>query len=307
MVDILLASYNGERFIREQLDSLLNQTEKGIRIIVRDDGSTDGTGNILEEYRLRHADKIELVGDRSASGSPARNFMELLKYSKSEYIMFCDQDDVWDPEKVHKMLVRMQAEEKRCRDGAEPILVFSDYEVVDANLKPLPIREDSLQVAKYYHTFNRLLVQNYVTGCTMMINRTAALLAGEYDSRMLMHDWWIALYVSAMGTVVHMPEKLMKYRQHGRNDVGATDVRSMKYRLKKLADRKVSRSKDTYYAQAELLKERYTDALPERIQRTLDEFLKIRTLAKPARMKALVAGGYLKSDLVRTMGQLFYI
>jgi glycosyltransferase involved in cell wall biosynthesis len=307
MVDILLATYNGEKYLREQLDSLLAQTYQDFRIVIRDDGSTDATMDIIKEYLIRHGEKIVLIRDDRKCGSPAKNFMELMKHTRADYIMFCDQDDVWLPDKVQKMLVRMQAEEKSSADGAEPILLFTDYYVVDADLKVMDVPEDSLQIAKHFHSFNRLLVQNYITGCTCMINKTACLLAGEYDERILMHDWWVALYVSAMGHIVHFPEKLMYYRQHGGNDVGAKNVKSFRYRLEKMLDPDTRRSKDNYFAQAELLKERFRAEMNEHSTLVLDGFLRIRELPKTARVKALIDGGYLKSDLVRNLGFMLYI
>jgi hypothetical protein len=140
-----------------------------------------------------------------------------------------------------------------------------------------------------------------------MINKTACLLAGEYDERILMHDWWMALYVSALGHLVHYPAKLMYYRQHGGNDVGAKNVKSFRYRLEKIKDPAVRHAKDNYYAQAELLKERFRSLMKEHNRLVLDEFLKIRELPKAARVKALIDGGYLKSDLVRNLGFMFYI
>lgn len=307
MVDILLATYNGEKYLREQLDSLFNQTFQDFRILVRDDGSTDGTMRILREYALHHAGKIEIIEDDLGGGNPARNFMLLMKHSTAGYVMFCDQDDSWMPDKVSTLLQRMQAEEKRTADGAAPILVFSDYQVTDAQLRPLPVNESSLQIARHYRSLNRLLVQNYITGCTMMINKTACQLAGDYDSRILMHDWWIALYVSAMGEIIHMPVKLMDYRQHENNDVGARDVMSAKYRVEKIFDRKVRTSKDTYYAQAALLKERFYSLMPEESRRTLDRFLALPGYPKLKRIREAIDGGFVKSDAIRTAGFLFYL
>ncbi|MEE8886442.1 MAG: glycosyltransferase family 2 protein [Eubacteriales bacterium] len=307
MVDILLATYNGEKYLREQLDSLFAQTYQGFRILVRDDGSTDGTMHILREYALHHAGKIEIIHDNAGGGNPARNFIQLMKHSTAGYVMFCDQDDYWFPDKIQVMLQRMQVEEKRAADGAAPILVFSDYRVADSHLNPMPVNESHLQIARFYKSFNRLLVQNYVTGCATMINKTACQMAGDYDERILMHDWWVALYVSAMGRIVHIPMKLMYYRQHNNNDVGARDVKSMQYRIEKLKDRNVRNSKYSYYGQAELLKERYFSEMSADARKTLSDFLEIQNYPKLKRMKAAVDGGFLKSDVIRSLGYILYI
>ncbi len=307
MIDILLAAYNGERYIGDQLESLMRQTEQEITVIIRDDGSTDRTLEIVEEWQKRFPGKILLVSDSEVCRSPACNFMQLIRYEaeqrQAEYVCFCDQDDYWFAEKAEEMLAVMKKTEAESPDGSGlPVLVFSDYEVADEKLHPMKVREDSLQIARFHQNFERLLVQNYITGCTMMINRAALLLAGEYDSRMLMHDWWIALYVSAMGRIVHLPEKLMYYRQHGDNDVGAKDVKSMRYRLSKVFDPAVKKSMSLYAGQAQLLRERHIGAMPHWSRQALNQFLALQRYPKLKRMAALVKGGYLKSDAVRTAG-----
>ena len=306
MVDILLATYNGEKYLREQLDSLLSQTYKDIRIIIHDDGSYDGTVNVIKEYRDSFRSKIVYIEDEVSFGDPGRNFAFLLGLSKGDYVMFCDQDDVWDKDKVRLMLGAMKAAEKKY-DNTLPLVVFSDYEVVDENLNPLDVNEKNLEVAKHYTTFNRLIVQNYVTGCTMIINRRAADMFGEYDERMDMHDWWIALYTSAIGKVVHFPKKLMLYRQHSGNEVGAKDVKSFRYRLLKLLDPATRNAKNDAYDAMELLDERFGDELPDKSRKLLDDFLLMRDKPKIQRVRTLVKYRILKSDMVRSIGQMFYI
>ncbi|MFR0557947.1 glycosyl transferase [Pseudoscardovia radai] len=305
-VDICLATYNGERYLPEQLDSLFAQTYQGFRIVARDDGSTDATVDILESYACQYPGRLEIIKDDVICGGPARNFMQIMRHTSLPYMMFCDQDDVWHPTKVERMLRRFQQEERHF-DGCRPLCLFSDYRVVDADLRPMDVPERNLQVADPRTSLNRLLVQNYVTGCTMMVDRSAGVLSQPFDDRIPMHDWWIALVCAAIGHVVHMPAKLMDYRQHGNNDVGATDVRSWSYRLAKLRDPAARSSADTYFALASLLRERYATMMPEGSLRTLDRFLAIRELPKPRRMARLVAGGYLKSDLVRSLGLLTWI
>ena len=227
MVQILLASYNGEKYIREQLDSLLGQNYPDIQILVRDDSSTDRTPEILEEYQEANPGRITLIRDALPGGSAAANFFALLSHASADYIMFCDQDDVWFPQKVGRTLEVMRNEEKTSRPK-EPILVFSEYVVADAELRPMNIRENQLQIAKFYVTLPRLLVQNYVTGCTCMLNREAYSHLGTAEPGIPMHDWWAALYASAFGHIVHLPEKLMLYRQHGDNQVAAKNVKSFR-------------------------------------------------------------------------------
>ena len=107
-VDILLATYNGEQFLKEQLESIFNQTNNNFKLIIRDDGSTDGTGRILKEYKSKYPDKINLIIDSEATGSAKMNFSKLMEASSAEYIFFCDHDDIWLPNKIQIMLTEIQ-------------------------------------------------------------------------------------------------------------------------------------------------------------------------------------------------------
>ncbi len=307
MIDICLATYNGERYLAQQLDSLLAQTASDVRVLARDDGSTDGTVAILHEYAGRYPGKVTLIEDDVHCGGPAPNFMEIMKHSTADYVMFSDQDDYWYPTKAEHMLRVTRRQERRAGGSDVPVLAFGDYRVVDAQLQPIEVAKGHLQIDKFYVSLNRLLVQNYVTGCTMMINRAACRLAGAWEPAILMHDWWLALCCAAMGSIVHDPTVLMDYRQHGDNDVGAKDVKSWAYRLDRLRDPAARSSSRDYLRQAQALYERLGDAMPDGSRRTLERFLEIPRLGKFARMHRLVSGGYLKSDLVRNIGFLLWI
>jgi len=307
MIEVLLATYNGETYLKEQLDSLLAQTYQDFRILIRDDDSTDSTVSLLEEYREAYPDKIILVKDGVHCGNAARNFMELTKHATAEYVMYCDQDDFWLPQKLEVSLRDMKAtEEKAGKDT--PILVYGDYKIVDENLKDAGIAIEEIQVAKHFTDMNRILVQNYATGCLVMANRKLYKMLGEYDPDVIMHDWWLALIASAMGIVHHFPMEVMYYRQHGDNVVGAVRVKSFRYRWKKLIDPTTKKKKDTYFAQGRLLMERFGDVLPENNKKMLEQFLEIpKTKRKIARIKAILSGNFLKSDFIRNLGFLYYI
>jgi hypothetical protein len=125
-----------------------------------------------------------------------------------------------------------RAEEEQGKE--RPVVVFSDYVVADKDLVPLPVKEENLQVAAAHTELSRLLVQNYITGCTMMLNRKAVEMAGKYDERILMHDWWMAAAAARFGRIVYLDEPLGTYRQHGENAVGAKHVGSVEYRWDRL-------------------------------------------------------------------------
>lgn len=220
-VAVLLAAYNGEKFIIEQLESIRNQTYQNFRCYIHDDGSTDGTYDLLADYCERNPDKFKLVEGPSCGGAK-NNFFFLMRAVVDEpYIMFCDQDDYWQPEKISSSLKAIR--ELSC-DSAEPLCVYSDLEVVNSDLE--------LINSSFYHFTGRnplkndlksLLITNEVVGCTMMINRALAEKSLEINDigSVFMHDWWIALVASACGKINFIDRPLMKYRQHQHNVVGA--------------------------------------------------------------------------------------
>ena len=216
-ITILLSTYNGEEYLKEQLDSLFIQTYKNIEIIVRDDASSDKTLEILKYYDIKLLSSDVNLGIK-------KSFETLLRYacenSDAEYFMFCDQDDVWNNDKIEKTLEEMQELEKLYGNNI-PLLVHTDLEVVDENLK---IISSSMWKYEYilpqYNTFNRLLIQNTITGCTMMINRELAKKSLDIPEEAIMHDWWIGLIASCFGKISYLEESTIKYRQHGKNTIG---------------------------------------------------------------------------------------
>lgn len=220
MIDILLSTYNGARFLSELLDSILAQSITDFRILVRDDGSSDATLDILQEYRQRHPDKIQILLDGLGNLKPLKSFNVLLGVSEADYVAFADQDDRWHPDKLKRLLTTMMAEEDNSPDT--PILVHSDLVVTDGKLSlisPSMWHHQGLRPAMT--SLNRLMVQNNVTGCAAMINRKLREMSGAIPPEAIMHDWWLALVAAAFGQVVPIAESLIDYRQHGRNEVGA--------------------------------------------------------------------------------------
>ena len=305
-VEVLLATYNGERYLREQIDTILNQTYQDFTILIRDDGSTDGTPEIIREYVQKYPEKITQVEDDKRGGSAVKNFFLLMQHATAEYIMFSDQDDYWLENKIQMTLREAELQESMCGKDC-PVLIFADYEAVDQDLKSLSLKESRNQIHAYKLDLNHLLVQNYVTGCLVLANRALYSIAGEYDARMEMHDWWLAICASAFGVIKHIPYKLMLYRQHGDNCVGATDVKSFKYRFSKFMDPQTAAAKDRYYAQAELFAERFGNRANREALNIVNEFTHIQRHKKIGRIARLLKGKYLKGDFVRIIGQIWYI
>lgn len=230
-IAILLATYNGGRYLRQQLDSILAQTEQGWRLLVSDDGSSDDTLEILQEYQRQYPDRIILSQHEVPTGSSRENFMYLTRLAGGyDYVMYCDQDDVWLPQKVSLTLREMRRLEGQ--KPRTPCLVHTDLAVVRADLT---LKSESYFYASLLdagrNTLNRLVIQNIVTGCTMMMNHALWEKAVQpiRGGDMLMHDWWCALWAAAVGRIGFVSLPTILYRQHGDNVVGAKDVRSFRY------------------------------------------------------------------------------
>ena len=209
---VLLSAYNGERFLRQQLDSLLAQTLSGVEVFVRDDGSTDTTRDLLEEYRERGA----LHWEAGENLGAARSFWQLLQNcGDADYYAFCDQDDVWDPD---KLAVAVQALQQA--DSGKPALYCGDVRVADAQLRILRETMAGGMPADYPHA----LLKNIAPGCTFVFNRPAGKLLRAYDAEKLgieLHDWTAFQIISCFGRAVFDPAPHMSYRQHGDNAIGA--------------------------------------------------------------------------------------
>ena len=215
-VDILLAAYNGEKYLKELIDSILNQTYKNIKLIISDDCSKDSTRKILEEYE-KQDERVEVYYQPQNLGY-VKNFEFLLKQVKSNLYMLADQDDVWLPEKIEKSVETIE------RENAD--LVFGDLEVVDKDLKTIyPSFNDfmllSRKIKKYIKSYKLNYLYNCVTGCTVIAKSKfiSKLLPIPTNSKYFIHDHWLGIMMSIYGKVAYMPEKYIKYRQHGNNQV----------------------------------------------------------------------------------------
>lgn len=229
MIDILLATYNGEKYLSEQIESIFDQTFVDWKLLIHDDGSKDNTVSIIKAYQEKYPEKIIFLDDKMQTGGAKNNFSYLLEYSNAEYIMFCDQDDVWFRDKIESTYTAMKREE--CKRPDIPLLVHTDLEIVDKQLKCLHksflnyIGLDPSLGMK----INYLLCQNCVTGCTVLINKKLKEICGKIPKDALMHDWWLALVASCFGNIIFVNKQTLAYRQHEFNTLGA-----QKFNLKTL-------------------------------------------------------------------------
>ena len=231
MIEILLATYNGEKHLEEQLASIEEQTYKNWRLRVHNDQSSDGTWEILESFQRKYGEeKVILKKNVPTSGGSKNNFIGLIQASDAEYVMCCDQDDVWHKDKIEKTFRRMRQMEQRFGKDL-PLLVYTDLKVVDEKLDEI---HPSFHTCMNLRTDSVLcyeIIQNQVTGCTVMFNQTLKyyMNAVENAEHIVMHDHWLALIALVFGKMSYLNQATMDYRQHGNNVVGAQDARSLSY------------------------------------------------------------------------------
>lgn len=237
MIAILLATYNSERYLAEQIESIMQQTYKDWTLYIRDDGSMDRTLDIIKEYQAKSPNKVFLLEDERGGLKSYGNFVELLKSVVADYYLFCDHDDIWLPSKIDISIRRME-EIERARPSI-PVIVHTDMKVVDRDLNVIS--------ESFWH-FSRLLPEhcsfwelvccNCVNGCTMLFNNMAKIAAMGHESYCLMHDTLVAQSVAAAGGVISaIKQPMVLYRQHFDNVVGAADVKRsyFVYRMKSCA------------------------------------------------------------------------
>lgn len=307
MIEILLATYNGSRFLREQIDSLLAQ-EGGtpFRVLARDDGSSDETPAILASYEERFPERFRVLrDDTGATGSAIRNFERLLAASDADVVMLCDQDDVWLPNKLRDTYALMQRTADSC--PGVPLLVHTDLAVVDAALSPIaPSLARMQRLYPERSDFRSLLVQNTVTGCTAMLNAPLLALAKEgFPPEVRMHDWWLALIAAGTGHIAYLPKATILYRQHGANSVGAKDLAAPAgiARAMKASPREAL---GATYRQAHAFHECFSKRLSPSNTELARILADIPTKRKLQRILLLRKHGLVKQDLLRRIGQYRY-
>ena len=259
-----MAAYNGAPYIQEQMDSILCQSDINWHLTISDDGSTDGTDAIIDEYVCRHPDRMQREYSGRRFGGAKEHFLWMTEQCDADYIAYCDDDDTWRADKLEKLRKAMRGAESRFGSNT-PILVFSDQTVTDERLNMLAPSLMRYQKQYFDHfDYRSILMQNVVTGGAMMINRALAKLALECKdpSQVIMHDWWMAAVAARFGEIVYIDEPLGAYRQHGHNSVGAKNVGSASYVRRMLSSlAHVKRALQRKKAQATVFRRTYMTRL----------------------------------------------
>ncbi len=218
-VEVLILTYNGERYIRSQLESILNQLSPSDRVIVSDDGSTDSTVDIIREVSEESAAAVEVFF--GPGQGVVQNFFHGISRTTAGYVLLSDQDDIWLSDKLHLFRERMM-------EVDFPHLIFSDavvwYPESDSGRKSFWVSQNiSPEHAK---SLSSALFRNCVQGASMALNRSLVS-SLEYQEDIVMFDWWCALVACAQGLVDFVPNATLLYRQHDSNQIGLNMNRSI--------------------------------------------------------------------------------
>jgi glycosyltransferase involved in cell wall biosynthesis len=300
-VDILMAAYNGEKYIEAQINSVLNQSYTDWHLYIRDDASTDKRADIIKRYADKYPEKISISVNEKNSGSPAANFYALISASTADYVMTCDQDDIWHSNKIEKTLKLMQKE-----DNTLPLLAHTDLTVTDEDMNTLHtsmINTQHIDVSKT--KLKNLIVQNCVTGCTMCLNR-ALINKIRFSENIPVHDWWLACSAVLFGKIVFLPESTINYRQHGKNTCGAKDMQSAAYLAERVKNKSHSKSMLILsYTMAEELLQKYDDDISETDRKMLTQYADSKNANKAKRLFVIAKYGIWKSGVIRKLGQIW--
>lgn len=303
-IDIALATYNGGRFLAEQLRSLQAQTHLNWILFARDDGSTDNTLRLLQAFADENPGRVILLSDDHGRLGVTGNFNAVLSATRGRYVALADQDDVWLPEKLASLLTEMASAEASAPSGT-PVLVHSDARVVDASLAdsaPSLWRYGALDVVTGAR-FHRMLLTNVATGCTTLVNRALLDVALPIPQEAAMHDWWLALAASAFGELRALAQPTVLYRQHEHNEAGAQPYQPISTLLR-AASRPSGQMRTTLLRsqrQARAFVHRFSDRLSSRHASAAREYGALQGSGFIKRRAFLLGSGIVYPDLVRTL------
>ncbi len=268
-IEILMATYNGETYIREQIDSIINQTYKNWVLLVRDDNSKDNTVSIIEEYEQKDS-RIRLLRDKKGNLGFVRNFEELMANSLEDFIMFSDQDDYWIENRIEKyieIITNLSSE-----DMKKPLLIHSNSFICDKelNIKKEKFISNCAEDKEFDIVFFNYIVQ----GSTALVNRKLVNLALPFSSKVTLHDRYLHLLAEFLGKRIFLNQSLMKYRQHDNNKIGAN------YSIvKKILKKKYFNNEDR-----ELILEirnKYIENINKEKIMKIDDYLEVTDISKP--------------------------
>lgn len=309
-VAVLLATYNGEKYISELLRSLETQSYQDFVCYVHDDGSTDGTRKILLDYVMRAPGKFQIL-DYPATGSAKANFLSLLEHVEADYYFFADQDDVWLPNKISASLQEMfeleseeiflnEQEKARSRDLTPssyeittPFLVYHEMVVCDGAMNMIASNfHDYMGRDPRRLSYQHIMIDNPAAGCSMLINRPLRDKALEYTciEEIEMHDSWIMELAAIFGNIRYMELPLLCYRVHGENECGVEEMESTKGRvdrnMSEFMSGKMRRNKKEFHNRLYMAAHQLLQVkdLPENARKNLQGFMNLKKRGKIFKM-----------------------
>lgn len=281
-IAVLMSTYNGEKYVDEQIQSILNQTESDFNLYIRDDGSTDSTVRIINTYSKKDS-RIRFIQDDMQNLGPKDSFFQLLNNVSADYYFFCDQDDIWENNKIQLMMNELDS-----YGNDIPLLAYSNLKCIDKDGEKIQdfvsfenMVNTDIKNIDYFQT-------NNIPGCTMVINKKTAdifkmggvkqQLNQEYIQ---MHDWWIALIAAAFGRIIHVNKTLVYYRQHSNNTLGAGVKRSKIQKIKNVFNiqKKIKLSLKKAVTQAKYFNEVYGKYINNNMKTFIEKFSNYNSLS----------------------------
>lgn len=306
MIYICLSVYNGTLFLQEQLMSLENQNfdHRQITLLTRDDGSNDESFQLLHDFASKSSLTVSILHDRTNYG--IKKSFEILMNTAlqmgANYIMFCDQDDIWYENKISKTFQKMLVTENQY--PSLPILIHTDLTVVDEQMHPINSsfwKYQNIDPSK--NALHNFITDNNITGCSMMINHILAKQIQVIPEKAIMHDWWIGMYASAFGRIIYLDEPLIFYRQHNNNDTGAQQYGWNYWVTRFLRNPSFAR----YIIQVELFLKIYKDQFTPMQRKMLEGISMINHMNWFQRRLILFKYKIFKNGFIRNLGLVFFI
>lgn len=291
-IAILMTTYNGEKFLDKQIGSILSQSFKNWKLYVRDDGSNDKTTDILDKYVSKDK-RINKITDNLGNMGVKSSFLYLLKIIDADYFMFCDQDDIWLPNKIECSL-----REIKKSSTLLPSLVYTNLTTFYG--------EDTHKRNNFYSrmdmtNLNRILSSNGITGCTVMINRAMAEITKYINpDRIVMHDWWFGMCATTIGNVYYISTSTILYRQHDNNQVG-TDTNIFKRLLRIFNYTDEMKRQIAAIEQAKYFIEMYQDELSKENRKEIEDFVTLNKQPFLRRISLLKKYKFSKNSLLGTI------
>ena len=263
-IDILMATYNGEKYLVEQLDSIINQTYHNWNLLIRDDNSTDKTLEIIQNYHKKDK-RIKILKDNKGNLGIVRNFEELLKSSESEFIMFSDQDDIWVENKLDMYLKMI---EKIKNKG---FMIHSDAILFDKNKSNI-LKDTFISEKAINRGLENVFFNYFVQGATILISKEIKNFILPFPKEVYLHDRYIHLISELFFERIFVNKALIYYRQHGDNQIGAKNT------IRELLLKRYFDERDRQLIK--IIYNKYGSLLTEDKKKLIEEYFKITDIEK---------------------------